>query len=261
MGGQPTYRTDCYHCSYSVCRDGCDDCSSCAENMAEHRRLRRLESTFIDKVYESREKTRNKCISELNDLKENYGIYIYYYPYSNDLDCAKEILDKMEEKKNDIVSNMDKFEIDKNSYYFKTERLNQEHELRMKKIRYDFEEKLAAIQIQKENETLNYNNKINEEKKQKEKLEENKEKLDLEKYINVFIKEKNSEFDKKYEKQKSRIDSKYPSGNLPEPILEYTEEEKNQKNLLLKNIRVIKNYSYLPNYNLLIKKFDLVNDL
>lgn len=261
MGGEPTYRTDCYHCSYSVCRDGCDDCSSCAENMAEHRRLRRLESTFIEKVFESSERTRNKCISELNDLKEKYGIYIYYCPYSNDLDCAKEILDKMEEKKNDIVNSMNKFEINKNSYYFKIERLNEEHQLRMKKIRYDFEEKLANIKNQKEIEALNYNNKIKKEKKQKEMLEENKEKLDLKKYFNDFIKEKNLEFDKKYEKQKSIKDSKYRSGNLPEPILEYTEEEKNEKNLLLKKIRAIKNYSYLPNYNLLIKQFELVNDL
>ena len=63
MGSEPTYRTDCYHCSYSVCRNGCDDCSSCASNMAEHRRLRRLESTFIDKVYESKKKTLDNCVS------------------------------------------------------------------------------------------------------------------------------------------------------------------------------------------------------
>ena len=46
----PRYRTDCYHCHYSVCRNGCDDCSSCQTNMSEHRALRRLESEFIEKV-------------------------------------------------------------------------------------------------------------------------------------------------------------------------------------------------------------------
>lgn len=257
----PRYRTDCYHCSYSVCRDGCDDCSSCASNMASHRRLRRLEDEFIDKVYESKKKTADQCVSTIEDLKLYHNIYISYYRYSNYLDCAKEILDKMEEKKKDIVNDINNYKIDNNPYYLKTQRLRNEHEERMQQIKHDFQIKIAVIKNEKEYAISDYNHKIELEKKNKELLEQNEEKLNVEKCIDEFKKEKNLEFEKKFENEKNGIDSKYPFQNIPDPIFEYTNEEKNEKNMLLENIKAIKNYSYLPNYNMIINNFGLINDL
>ena len=261
MGSEPTYRTDCYHCSYSVCRNGCDDCSSCASNMAEHRRLRRLESTFIDTAYESKKKTLDNCVSVINDLRDNYNIYIYYYSYSDTLECSKEILNKLEEKKNEIVNNFNKYEYNYDPYYSEIQLLKNEHEERIQRINNEFEINIKELENEKEIEILDLNNKITQEKKIIAKNENNKKNCNIDISIDNFKTEKSLEFEKKFQSKKLEIDSKYSFENISNPILEYTEEEKNEKNMLLNNIRAIKKYSYLPNYNILILNFELINDL
>lgn len=269
MGSDSTrYRTDCYHCYYKVCRYGCDDCSLCQNNMSEHRTLRRLESEFIEKVNKSCIKTLNICISAINDLKKDHNIFIDYTPLNNVLyffnstclNCSKEILDKMEEMKNNILKNIDNFEINHNSYNFN--RIEEEHKTKMKNIENEFKEKIDDIKRQKQSIELIYQNEIEEKKCMKDKLEKTKKRNNNDLYINNFIKQQNLKFDKKFNNEKTLIDSKYNFGYISEPIFEYTEEEKMERNMLYLNIRMIKKYSnIIPNYDITIKQFDLINDL
>jgi hypothetical protein len=96
----------------------------------------------------------------------------------------------------------------------------------------------------------------------KDKLEKTKKRNNNDIYINNFIKQQNLKFDEKFNNEKSIIDSKYNFDYVSEPIFEYTEEEKMERNMLYLNIRMIKNYSnIIPNYDITIKQFDLINDL
>jgi hypothetical protein len=136
--------------------------------MSEHRALRRLESEFIEKVNKSCIKTLNICISAITDLKKDHNIYIDYVPlnyflfYSNNinLNSSKEILDKMEEMKNNILKNIDNFEI--NQYSYNIKRLETEHKKKMKKIENEFKEKIDDIKRKKQSIELFYKNKIEE---------------------------------------------------------------------------------------------------
>jgi hypothetical protein len=235
--------------------------------MSEHRELRRLESEFIEKVNKSCRKTLNICISAITDLKNNHNIYIDYDPHNkgiffffNSLNRSKEILDKMEEIKNNILENIDKFEI--NAYYYNIKRIETEHEIKMKKIENEFKEKTDDIKRQKQSIELFYQNEIEKKKCMKDKLEKTKKRNNNDIYINNFIKQQNLKFDEKFNNEKSIIDSKYNFDYVSEPIFEYTEEEKMERNMLYLNIRMIKNYSnIIPNYDITIKQFDLINDL
>lgn len=264
--GTSKNRTDCYHCNYSVCRDGCDDCSFCQVNMSKHRDLRRLESIFISKVNESCIKTFIICISVINDLKKDHNIYINYFIdykscfFFNPLDSSKEILDKMEEMKNNILKIMNNFEI--SDIYYKIKRLETEHKIKMKEIENKFKEKIDDIKRKKQSEELFYQNKIKKKKCMKDKLEKTKKRNNNDIYINNFIKQQNLKFDEKFNNEKTIIDSKYNLGYFSETIFEYTEEEKIERNNLYLNIRKIKEYSnIIPNYDITIKQFDLINDL
>jgi hypothetical protein len=236
--------------------------------MSEHRALRRLESEFIEKVNKSCIKTLNICISAITDLKKDHNIYIDYVPlnyfliYSNNinLNSSKEILDKMEEMKNNILKNIDNFEI--NQYSYNIKRLETEHKTKMKKIENEFKEKTDDIKRQKQSIELFYQNEIEKKKCMKDKLEKTKKRNNNDIYINNFIKQQNLKFDEKFNNEKSIIDSKYNFDYVSEPIFEYTEEEKMERNMLYLNIRMIKNYSnIIPNYDITIKQFDLINDL
>jgi hypothetical protein len=236
--------------------------------MSEHRALRRLESEFIEKVNKSCIKTLNICISAITDLKKDHNIYIDYVPlnyflfYSNNinLNSSKEILDKMEEMKNNILKNIDNFEI--NQYSYNIKRLETEHKTKMKKIENEFKEKIDDIKRKKQSIELFYKNKIEEKKCMKDKLEKAKKRNNNDIYINKFIKEQNYIFDRKFNNEKTIIDSKYNFCYISEPIFEYTEEEKMERNMLYLNIRMIKKYSnIIPNYDITIKQFDLINDL
>lgn len=236
--------------------------------MSEHRALRRLESEFIEKVNKSCIKTLNICISAITDLKKDHNIYIDYVPlnyflfYSNNinLNSSKEILDKMEEMKNNILKNIDNFEI--NQYSYNIKRLETEHKKKMKKIENEFKEKIDDIKRKKQSIELFYKNKIEEKKCMKDKLEKAKKRNNNDIYINKFIIEQNYIFDRKFNNEKTIIDSKYNFCYISEPIFEYTEEEKMERNMLYLNIRMIKKYSnIIPNYDITIKQFDLINDL
>jgi hypothetical protein len=236
--------------------------------MSEHRALRRLESEFIEKVNKSCIKTLNICISAITDLKKDHNIYIDYVPlnyflfYSNNinLNSSKEILDKMEEMKNNILKNIDNFEI--NQYSYNIKRLETEHKTKMKKIENEFKEKIDDIKRKKQSIELFYKNKIEEKKCMKDKLEKAKKRNNNDIYINKFIIEQNYIFDRKFNNEKTIIDSKYNFCYISEPIFEYTEEEKMERNMLYLNIRMIKKYSnIIPNYDITIKQFDLINDL
>lgn len=260
MGSDPP-RTDCYHCS--GCGGRCDGCLArvCINNMSEHRSLRRLEDRFIDKVNEYRRNTLNKCISAISYLKDNYNIDIHYIHYFNNLDCSKEILDKMENMKNKIKKDICEFENNDSKYYNRIEQLKEEHKKAMEEIKNEFDEELKNIKNQKE--LLEYNKKIAKKEKIKNNLEneKNEEENRIQNYINTFTEEKNIELNTKYQNEKIRIDSKYTFEKISIPLMEYSEEEKNEKNLLLANIRMIRNYSNIPNYDFYIKSFELINCL
>ena len=230
----------------------------------------RLESEFIEKVNKSCIKTLNICISAITDLKKDHNIYIDYVPiykgfffyFFNNiiLNHSKEILDKMEEMKNNILKNIDNFEI--NQYSFNINRIETEHKTKMEKIENEFKEKIDDIKKQKQSTELFYQNKIEEKKCMKDKLEKAKKRNNNDIYINNFIKQQNLKFDKKFNNEKTIINSKYNFDYISEPIFEYNEEEKRERNMLYLNIRMIKkNSNIIPNYDITIKQFDLINDL
>jgi hypothetical protein len=145
MGGNNSSRTSCHNCP--VCSGGnCDDCShsSCVSCMNSHRNLRNLEDRFYYKVNDSKSYIKNKCIEEAKYLDEYYDIYIYYNDNGNYLNTAREILDGMIRKKNDIQDEIYSYN-NKPYKNDKLNRLNNEHQEKMINIQNNFELKKERI--------------------------------------------------------------------------------------------------------------------
>lgn len=254
MGGETT-RTDCFNCP--VCSNrNCDGCNhgSCVSCMNSHRYLRDLEDKFYYRVYDSKSYIKNKCVEEVDYLKRNYDIYISYYDNGDYLDTARNILDNIKNKKEEIHYEINLF--NEKSYENEKMRLiENEHKINMVKIGNIFAEEMKKIEII-------YLNKIEEKNKKKfsdEKKDLNKKREEIERKIeekkNEIEKYKLKErykFDQEMILKKKEIDLKY---SLQDEIVikEYNESEKDEKNKLLQNIMEIKNYSkFIPNFELFL---------
>lgn len=252
MGGDSSSsRTSCHNCP--VCSGGnCDDCShsSCVSCMNSHRNLRNLEDRFYYKVNDSKSYIKNKCIEEAKYLDKNYDIYIYYNDNGNYLDTAREILDRMIMKKNDIQDEI--YSYDHKPYRNdKLNRLNHEHQEKMKIIQNNFE--LEKYRIEKE-----YINKLEEKNKKKfldEKNEWNLKKTDIENKINErkneidqYKSEEKNKFEKDFISKQKEIDMKYPLKEVNISLIkEYTDNQKSERNKYENMINEIKNYSkFIP---------------
>lgn len=254
MGGESS-RTDCFNCN--VCSNrNCDGCnhSSCVSCMNNHRYLRNLEDKFYYRVLDSKSYIKNKCIEEVDYLKRNYDIYIYYYDNGNHLNTARNILDNMKDEIYSIQKEINSFN-EKRYENDKIKKLKNEHTIIMENIQKEFKEKKEKIQklysqkIAEKNKKkfLDDKNDLNEEKEEIERNIEEK-KNEIEQYK---LKERYN-FDQDFIVKKKEIDLKYSS--TEEFITkEYSESEKKERNNLLKNIRELNNYSkYIPQFDLFI---------
>ena len=261
--------SDCYHCNGCGTYHPCDDCNSqsCQNNMSSHRELRRYEDNFADKVNSLIGITRDECISIIKNLREYYDIDIniiqekkIFFPFNfyifRIFECNL-ILDKIREKKQSIKNEILSIKID-NSFETKINNLKNQHSINMTKIREEFNEKKE--QIENDSEINELNEILNEKKEKKNKLID--EKNNIEDYqqteIDNFRIQNENRLNILFEDKKRKIDLKYKDiENIKEPIIEYTIEEKREKNDLLNIIRQIQNYKNHPMYKILIEKIKL----
>jgi hypothetical protein len=259
--------SDCYHCNGCGTHRPCDDCTAncCQENMNEHRRLRRLESTFIDKVYSAKQYVYNECKTTVNYLNNNYDIYIFIKNDSNKnyLEKSKDIIEAMKSKKEQIIKDASNIKEDRYER-FKIQRIRDDHEKKMTSIRYQFKEKMTMID-NKYFDVRIQENEIKEKQETKSQLQKKRDEI-KNKFDNDFENfktEKENNLIKVFESKKNEIDLKYAFlQNIIEPNFEYSEEEKNERNYLLQSIKSIQMYSnIIPNYEIFMKKFGISNYL
>jgi hypothetical protein len=239
--------SDCYHCSGCGTYRACDDCSAgvCQNNMNSHRRLRRLEDLFEEEVNKCPKMIMNELASIIDDLKKYYDIKIYYDSKDTYIDEIEHILEKLELRKSYIINKKDS--IKENDYIRKIKdkinNLKDDHQLKMKRMENDFKLKASEFKnVSKEMEMLN--TKIKIKQKEVNNLENEKYKLENRKSKReIFEEQQERIFKEKFEKEKKEINLKYDDfDNINYPIKEYSQEEKELKNSLLKNIVKIKNY-------------------
>lgn len=268
MGSYHGPNSDCYHCNGCGTDRPCDDCTAncCQENMNEHRRLRRLESTFIDKVYSAKQHVYYECKSTVNYLNNNYDIYISIKNDSNNnyLEKSKDIIEAMKSKKEQIIKDASNIKEDRFER-FKIQRIRNYHEEKMQLIENQFKEKMNKIENEYSIFAMIQENEIIEMQRTKSKLQKQRDEI-KNKFDNDFENfktEKENNLIKVFESKKNEIDLKYAFlQNIIEPNFEYSEEEKNERNYLLQSIKSIQMYSnIIPNYEIFMKKFGLSNYL
>lgn len=258
--------SDCYHCNGCGTYRPCDDCSAncCQNNMYSHRELRRYEDNFANEVSNLIPITLNGCNSIIRNLRECHDIDIninhenkFFLFFFFRINQCNFILDKMREKKQSIKNEILSIKID-NSFEIKINNLKNQHSIKMKKIKEKFNKKKEKIKNDSEINKLNII--INEKKEKKNKL--NDEKNNIDDYQQTEIDNFRNQSDKRlnilFEDKKRKIDLKYRDiENIKEPIIEYTIEEKKEKNDLLYTIRQIQNYKNHPMCKSFIEKIKL----
>lgn len=261
--------SDCYHCTGCGTHRPCDDCTAncCQENMNDHRRLRRLENTFIDKVYSAKKFIYNKCTSTIIDLKDNYNITILINKDNNNnkniLEQSRDILESMKLKKEQIKKEISNIKEDRDKKN-RIQRIRNAHKKKMLSISNKFRKSMNKIEMEY-SDFKKQEDKIKEKQKEKKELKIEKDEIEN-KYSNDFDNfksEKENKLIEKYEIKKKEIDLKYAYlENIFEPNFEYTEEEKNEKNYYLQNINAIQKFSnIIPNYEIIMKQFGISNYL
>ena len=236
--------SDCYHCNGCGTHRACDDCSAscCQNNMASHRELRSYEESFGSAVNNLCRSTLDDCLSIIDNLRKNYNIVIEHNIYDNNyLNQSKEIINKMEEKNQNLIKEASSIKVD-DSLKKRMKQLKSQHKIKMKEIKEDFNKK----DKNKEDPELNELNKeIKEKDEEKNKLKEEKKKIEdnqqieINNFKNQQIEKLNNEFSEK----KKIIDTKYNEFEYNRnPVKEYSLEEKEEKKNLLENIRQIENY-------------------
>ena len=250
--------SDCYNCRGCGTNRACDDCSAncCQNNMSSHRQLRNYENCFGSEVNNLCRLTVKKCIKIIKGLETSHGIYIYHKYYDYDfINQSNELISKMKTKKDDIKKEASSINID---YFFerKIDNLKYDHQRRMNEIKEDFNEKIGKIKDDPELKKLNQE--IIGIKDEKNKLNNEKKNCENYKEIDYFSSEQTQRLNKIFNERKRDIDLKYSElGNIKEPIMEYSIEEKNSKKYLLNCIKRIQNYKNFPNFTNIINKFKL----
>lgn len=259
--------SDCYHCNGCGTHRPCDDCTAncCQDNMNEHRRLRRLEDTFKDKVESAKKYINFESICLLSKLRREYNIFI---PVENnddndELETVKYIIESMKLKKERIKKDSSNIREDESRKY-KIKAIEYKHIEKMELIKNRFCKSIMEIE-NKNSDIKIQENEIEKKEKEKSQLQNVKDEIKnkYEKDFDNFKKEKENGLIKMFEKKKNEIDLKYNYlESIFEPNFEYSEEEKNEKNNLLQNINEIKKYSFMiPNYQIVIEKFEISNYL
>jgi hypothetical protein len=259
--------SDCYHCNGCGTHRPCDDCSAdcCQTNMNEHRRLRRLENSFIDKVYSAKEYVYKECNSAIHYLDNNYGISILIINDNNKnyLEKSKDILESIKWKKEQIKREASKIKEDKSKKY-EIQRIKNAHEEKMKLISNQFSEQMKKIENENSDVAIQ-EDEIKKKKQEKRELKTKKDEIENKYKANFenFKSEKKNLLIQEFNRKKNEIDLKYVDfENIEEPEFEYSEEEKNEKNNLLQNINEIKKFKkIIPNYQYIIYSFELSNYL
>lgn len=264
MGSYYGPNSDCYHCSGCGRYRPCDDCSSCQNNMSSHRGLRSYEDSFANEVNNCPRYTVDHCKSVIKDLRQYYNIIIYYDEYNDYIEQSRNIIEKLETRKDYIINKSNSI---KEDYYVKNRlnELKENHKNKMDSIRRDFDLKIQNLNAISDGEVEN----LNQEIKKKEnvvsqlKREKNEIKNKKKKSKEIYKEQQEKIFKNKLEEKKNEINLKYRYlGNISYPMKEYSQQEKEIKNGLLINIRKIKNYSkIIPNYEFFINKLELVNYL
>lgn len=252
--------SDCYHCTGCGTHHPCDDCSAscCQSNMSSHREFRRLEDRFSEEVYESTKNVRDRCVSVVDDLRKYYDIRIYYNEYNDYMEQSRHIIEKLETRKDYIRNQANSIKED-NYVRDRLNNLKNSHRNKMDNIRIDFNNKKKKFkEISEDMKRLN--NEIERKRKEKDNLVDEKNELKALKNKKERFKEEQEEiFEEKFMKNKRDIDLKYSYlYNISYPIKEYSQQEKDLKNALLKNIRRIKNY---PIPECIMTNFGLMNYL
>lgn len=260
--------SDCYHCTGCGTYRPCDDCTSsgCQKNMNEHRRLRTLEDNFIKKVDLQKEGIYPKCISAINYLKEYLDLDIIIPNDNNksNLEKSKDIIEEMKIKKEYIKEKSSSIKED-SSKKEEMEKIKNEHEKKMNEIKNEFNSKKKEIEDSKKSIIQAQRKKINKKENEKKGLETKKDKEEN-KYNNIFETfkaEQEKKLNEEFEIKKKDIYSKYADLDYnDEPVFDYTEKEKNEKNYLLENIRQIQKISQIiPNYQSFIQNSGLIKYL
>jgi hypothetical protein len=252
--------SDCYNCKGCGRSRACDNCSArcCQNNMSDHRQLRIYENSFGSEVNDLRLLTYKKCINIINNLETSHGIYIYITHVFYNFDYiiqSRVIINKMISKKNNIKNEASYINID-HTLEGKINNLVNDHKRKMNKIKEDFNEKVENIKNNPELKKLN--KEIDEKNDEKNKL--NNVKINSENYkdINDFQSEQIQRLNKMFDENKRYINSKYSKfENIIEPIMEYSIQEKNEKNYLLNYIKGIQKYKDFPKFKYIINKFKL----
>ena len=258
--------SDCYHCSGCGRDRRCDDCSAncCQNNMSSHRDLRRYEDSFANEVNNCPRYTVEHCRSVVKDLRNYYDIIIYYDEYNDYIEQSRHITEKLEARKNYIINKSNSI---KEDYYVKN-RLNdlkENHRKIMDSIKRDFDWKIQNLKSISDSEFENLKKMIEQKKNAIYKIRREKEEIKEQKKSSkeIFKEQQEKIFREKWNEKKNEINSKYRYlDNISYPMKEYSQQEKEVKNGLLKNIRKIKNYSkIIPNYEMFINNLGLVNYL
>ena len=223
--------------------------------MSDHRQLRSYENSFGSEVNNLCLLTAKKCINIINNLETSHGIYISHVFYNYDyINQSRVIINKMISKKNNFKNEASSINID-HTLERKINNLENDHKRKMNQIKEDFNEKVEKINNNPELKKLN--KEIEEKKDEKNKL--NNEKKNSENYIEIddFQSEQIQRLNKIFDEKKRDINSKYSVENIKEPIMEYSIQEKNEKNYLLNYIKGIQKYKNFPKFNYIINKFNL----
>lgn len=260
--------SDCYHCQGCGTHRPCDDCTAncCQTNMNEHRSLRSLENSFIDKVYSAKKYIYNECNSAVSYLAVNYGIRIIIYNDNNKnyLEQSKDIIESMRSKKEQIKREASNIKVDRFKYR-EIQKIKNAHREKMEEIENHFSEKMEEIERKNNSDIEIQEAEI--KKKEEIKCKLNNEKNEIEnKYKNnyeTFKNENENRLIKSFNRKKNEIDLEYSYlDNMIEPDFEYSEEEKSAKKYMLENINEIRKYSrIIPNYQNVIKAFKISNYL
>ena len=233
-------RDECYSCV--PCGGHCDKCSAacCINIMQQHQSFYDLVQTFAGKVRSTYNEINNHFNNIKNELGNNYNIYIcpngdFVLNFSSAISSKSGEIQREIDQIGDDISKLDteKYDIKK---------LNDAHTDEINKMQEDFDQKKEPLVTKKENKILN------DKKQEKNDIEndyldkKNKKDIEIENSLNIYKNQKKTKEEENYNKGKMEIDQ-HPKYKCGEFVKSYTEQEQNDKNIYIRQIKEINNYN------------------
>ena len=237
-------RYNCASCApcKGIGKKYCDHCSAscCQNNMKNHEELFYIADDFMYKVNLALSDLTSKSYSVKNNLT-NYCVYLSYY--GGGINECENFLHSMKNKYYNLQDYNSRLANDigneNNEFNRNCDRLSNQHQIDMKRISNDYSYEMAKIDNSMAAENKN-KEQINSLKENKQKLEKEKSKINMDEIINKFVEEEKKKEESEFILNKNNIDKE---NEVEDKKLEYTQEEINLKNSYLEDIKKIKNYS------------------